>query len=135
MKIEATVTSALHQHDVSVSTNGSVKGMSIAVKPEGKGSVINGGELLFLSLATCFCNDIYREAAKRKMQIDFVNVTVTGYFGTEGEPASQIHYSADVRSGSASKEEITALMDYVDNIAEVHRTLRQGVSVELIKNK
>jgi uncharacterized OsmC-like protein len=59
---------------------------------------VNGGELLFLALATCHCNDIYREAAKRGIQIDEVDVTVEGEFGAEGECAKQIVYRPRVKA-------------------------------------
>ena len=61
--------------------------ISIASKDDGFGLAVNGGELLFLSIATCFCNDLYREAAKRDQKIDSMEVTVSGTFGKEGEPA------------------------------------------------
>ncbi len=133
MKIEATVRSALNQHDVTVSTNDTMKHLSVDAKADGRGSDINGGEFLFLSLATCFCNDVYREATKRNMHIDLVKVTVSGHFGAEGEPATGISYSVEVWSALASKTEIDDLIDYVDEIAEVHRTLREGVEVKLEK--
>jgi uncharacterized OsmC-like protein len=44
--------------------------------------------LLFLALATCYCNDIFREAAKQGLKIDGVEVKVEGEFGAEGEPNS-----------------------------------------------
>jgi uncharacterized OsmC-like protein len=69
-----------------VQTNDSSKQISIQPKSNGQGSSINGGELLLLSVATCFCNDLYREAAKRKINIEQVEVVATGEFGAEGEP-------------------------------------------------
>ena len=110
-----------------------MKHLSVDAKADGRGSDINGGEFLFLSLATCFCNDVYREATKRNMHIDLVKVTVSGHFGAEGEPATGISYSVEVWSALASKTEIDDLIDYVDEIAEVHRTLREGVEVKLEK--
>jgi hypothetical protein len=58
-----------------------------------EGSSINGGELLFAALATCFCNDRYREAAKRGVEVQDVEVEVTGTFGNPGEPARDISLS------------------------------------------
>lgn len=88
---------------------------------------------MFLSLATCFCNDIYREAAKRKMEISLVEVKVSGEFGKEGEPESNIYYEAKVESANSSAEEIEALVEYVDGIAEIHNTLRKGVEVRRVR--
>jgi uncharacterized OsmC-like protein len=57
---------------------------------------LNGGELLFLALATCYCNDVYREAAKRGIQVDGVEVTVSGDFEAEGSPAQRVRYRAAI---------------------------------------
>ena len=37
-------------------------------------SGVNRGELLFLALATCYCNDLYREAEKLGIDVREVNV-------------------------------------------------------------
>lgn len=131
MTISATVRNSFGKNDVSVTTEGAQKEISIGSKPEGFGSAVNGGELLFLSLATCFCNDIYREAAKRKLKIQSVSVRVTGKFGKEGEPATDIVYQVNVIAQDHSEDEIKSLIEYVDKIAEVHNTLRQGANVRL----
>ncbi|QMU30385.1 OsmC family protein [Adhaeribacter radiodurans] len=131
MNISATIQNSNQANKVRVATNGLEKEMQIAGKPEGYGSSVNGGELLFLSLATCFCNDIYREATRRKMDIESVTVTISGEFGLEGEPASNITYQAQVLSIHHSSQEIAELIQQVDQVAEVHNTLRKGVSVTL----
>jgi organic hydroperoxide reductase OsmC/OhrA len=64
MKISAKVQNSEGQHHVILRTNDNVHSLTIPPKPAGFGSSANGGELLFLALATCYCNDIYREAAK-----------------------------------------------------------------------
>jgi len=58
MQISASIKNSDQQHHIAVSTEGNEKVIAIAAKAEGYGSSVNGGELLFLSLATCFCNDI-----------------------------------------------------------------------------
>jgi organic hydroperoxide reductase OsmC/OhrA len=63
MKISARLENSEAQHYVRVTTNDSSHSITIPPKPSGFGSSANGGELLFLALATCYCNDIYREAA------------------------------------------------------------------------
>jgi organic hydroperoxide reductase OsmC/OhrA len=60
------------------------------------GSSVNGGELLFLALATSYCNACIVDAAKRGIELDSVEVQVTGEFGTEGVPARNIRYTASV---------------------------------------
>lgn len=66
MKISATLINSSNINDVTVTTESSQKKIAVPSKADGFGSSVNGGELLFLSLATCFCNDTYREAAKKK---------------------------------------------------------------------
>jgi organic hydroperoxide reductase OsmC/OhrA len=131
MNISATIKNSADKNDMIVSTNDNEKKIAIPAKKEGKGSSINGGELLFLSLATCFCNDIYREAARRNMQIDSVEVNVSGEFGKEGDPGSNINYQVHVESSNSSQQQIDELIKYVDTIAEIHNTLRKGVTVQL----
>lgn len=131
MLITATIANSAQENNVTVATDGNAKALSIPSKTTGRGSSVNGGELLFLSLAVCFCNDIYREAAKRNMHINSVEVTVHGQFGKEGEPASDIVYKADIKAPEYPQEEINKLIHDVDSIAEIHKTLRQGVAVRL----
>ncbi|MGV3560841.1 OsmC family protein [Larkinella arboricola] len=130
MKLSARIESALNQHDITVQTNGASKTVEIAPKPSGYGSSVNGGELLLLALATCFCNDIYREAAKRNLTVSGVTVEVTGEFGADGEPGSNFQYKARV-SSDAPPAEIDALIRHTDQIAEVHNTLRNGLNITL----
>jgi uncharacterized OsmC-like protein len=133
MHISASILNFDQQNEVKVTTNGTSKHLTIPPKSEGKGSSANGGELLFLALATCFCNDIYREAAKRQLEIKSVEVIVSGEFGGEGEAGFNIYYETKVDS-DATDEEISDLIAYVDKVAEVHNTLRVGTPVTLIEN-
>jgi organic hydroperoxide reductase OsmC/OhrA len=133
MIISATIKNADQKNDITVATDNNKKEISIPGKAVGSGSSVNGGELLFLSLATCFCNDVYREAGRRQIDINSVQVTVYGEFAGEGEPASNVVYEVDIRSDNSSQQEIDALIEHVDRIAEVHNTLRNGVSVSLKK--
>ncbi len=130
MKVSAMVQNRAGQHKVILRTNHNVHSIVIPPKTTGFGSSANGGELLFLALATCYCNDIYREAGKRGIQVEQVEVEVEGDFGAEGEPASNVTYRAKV-TAQASAEEIRALMSHTDTVAEIQNTLRAGVSVTL----
>lgn len=130
MKISASIKSKLNQFETTVQTNDSIKEISIPPKSSGYGSSINGGELLLLSLATCFCNDIYREAIKRSIVVSDVEVIVTGEFGAEGEPGSNFKYKANVIA-DATAEEIKALIEYTDRVAEIHNTLRKGINLTI----
>ncbi len=62
MEITARVSNERGAHTVELQTGAQAYSLGIPPKPEGSGSSVNGGELLFLALATCYCNDIYREA-------------------------------------------------------------------------
>jgi organic hydroperoxide reductase OsmC/OhrA len=130
MTIIAAIRNNSQENNIIVSTNGNQKGISIPSKPGG-GSSVNGGEMLFLALAICFSNDIYREAANRKMEIDGVDCTVSGEFGKEGEPGSNIAYAVKIIAPHHSESEIGDLIAYVDTIAEVHNTIRKGATVSL----
>jgi len=130
MKISAHVENSLNQHQVTLTTNGNSHSITIPQKSSGFGSSANGGELLFLALATCYCNDIYREAAKRNIQVKKVEVEVSGDFGAEGESATNVTYKAKVHA-KGSKEDIRALMKHTDTVAEIQNTLRAGTDVKL----
>lgn len=130
MKISAHVKNASASHQVVVCSNGQERPLTIPPKPNGPGSSVNGGELLFLALATCYCNDVYREAAKRGLAITEVEVTVEGEFGAAGEPARNITYRAKAR-GHGSNAEIADLLTATDRVAEIQNTLRTGVAVSL----
>lgn len=130
MKISASVRNSFNSHEVSVRTNDNRQSISIAPKATGLGSSVNGGEFLFLALATCYCNDIYREAAKRGIEIERVEVTVEGDFGGEGAPARNIKYHTTV-AAKAAKAEIESLIRDTDRVAEIQNTLRAATSVDL----
>ncbi len=70
MKIISRVENSQGRHEVTLRTNDAVHSLSIPPRSTGFGSSANGGELLFLALATCYCNDIYREAAKLGMKVE-----------------------------------------------------------------
>jgi organic hydroperoxide reductase OsmC/OhrA len=130
MKITARVENAQDQHKVLLATDSVRHTLSIPPKKTGMGSSANGGELLFLALATCYCNDIYREAAKRGIEVKSVEVEVTGEFGAAGEPARDVTYRAKVEA-RASEKEIRDLMTHTDRIAEIQNSLRLGTKVTL----
>jgi len=132
MKISAVIKNKFTSNEINVSTNNQSKTISISPKETGYGSSVNGGELLALSLAVCYCNDIYREAAKRNIQITGIDVEVTGEFGAEGEPGSNFQYRPIIQS-NATPEQVQQLITHTDSVAEVHKTLRQGVNVKLVQ--
>ena len=127
MEIRASVSSSASEHRAAVSTDGRASAVAVAGRPGG-GSALNGGELLCLALATCYCNDLYREAARRGLALEGVEVEVVAEFGGPGEPARRITYGARVRS-DAPAEAVEALLAHTDAVAEVHNTLRAGTPV------
>jgi uncharacterized OsmC-like protein len=128
MKISAYVQNSAGEHLATVRTNEDARTLAIPPKSSGFGSSVNGGELFFMALATCYCNDVYREAAKRGLTVEQVEVEVVGDFGAEGEPARNVTYRASV-AAQAGEAEIRDLMSYVDRIAEIHNTLRVATPV------
>lgn len=130
MKISAKVQNSAGQHHVTLRTNDNVHSLTIPPKPAGFGSSANGAELLFLALATCYCNDLYREAAKRGLVVEQVEVEVEGEFGAEGEPTRNVSYRAKV-AAQASEAQIRELMSHTDRVAEIQNTLRRGTLVTL----
>ena len=130
MKISANVQNSSGSHQVSVQTGDNRQTLNIEPKPEGFGSSVNGGELLFLALATCYCNDIYREAARRNIVVEMVEITVEGDFPAEGAPAENISYRAAI-TARAGEDEIRSLMRDTDKVAEIQNTLRAAVPVTL----
>jgi len=132
MKISAHIDNSKGEHHIALTRDDNVHSILIPPKPSGFGSSTNGGELLFLALATCYCNDIYREAAKLNITVERVEVEVTGDFGAAGEHAQNVTYRAQVHA-KGTTEEIHALMEYTDTVAEIQNTLRAGIPVKLIE--
>lgn len=130
MKITANIQNSLGQHDVTLTTNDKLHSITIPPKSSRPGSSVNGGELLFLALATCYCNDLYREAAKRNIEVEKVEVEVSGDFDEEGTGAKNVTYSAKVHA-KGTDEEIRELMRHTDSVAEIQNTLRAGTDVKL----
>ena len=135
MKISAQVKSSEGSHELYLKTNENAHSIDIPPKASGFGSSANGGELLFLALATCYCNDIYREAAKRNIKVRNVQVEVSGDFGeTPGSRAENVVYRAIVEA-EASEADILDLMQHTDTMAEIQNTLRQATPVRLEATK
>src|SRR5215470_17363063 len=130
MRIAARVSNTNLDHRVEVETEGRKQSIAIAPKSAGRGSSVNGGELLFAALATCFCNDLYREAAKRGIEVHGLEVDVTGTFGSPGEPARDITYRVQLQA-DAPPAEIDELIRATDLVTEIQNTLRAGCAVQL----
>ena len=130
MEISARLKSTPGAIEAVVTTDGATKTIALPARPGG-GSGINGGVLLMLALATCYCNDLYREAERLGLPIDRVEVEATADFDGIGLAATNVRYRAKVES-SAAEAAIADLLRQTDAVAEVHNTLRGGVPVTLV---
>ena len=132
MKFSARVENSENKHKVTMRAGDALHSIEIPPKETSFGSSASGGELLFLALATCYCNDIYREAAKQNIKVQSVEVDVEGDFPAAGEPARNIVYMAKVVA-DADEQEIRELMKFTDTVAEIQNTVRIGMPVVLTK--
>ena len=127
MKVSAKVVSSPSTHEAEVRTDGRARSIALPAR-DGGGSAVNGGELLMLALATCYCNDVFREAIRLNVPVDGVEVEAGAVFSGPGVGASDVRYRATVRS-SAPAEEVANLLRETDAVAEIHRSLRAGTYV------
>ena len=130
MLIRASVENERDRHAVVLTTDGRSQSLAVASRDSGFGSAANGGELLCLALATCYCNDVYREAQQRSIDVVRVKVEAEGQFGAPGVPAIRLAYRVHVVA-RAPKSAISELIVHTDTVAEVHNTLRRGMAVVL----
>jgi organic hydroperoxide reductase OsmC/OhrA len=131
MEISATVRNSQRAHEVVVRTGVVAQTLDVAAKATGRGSAVNGGEFLMLALATCYCNDLYREAERLGIPLEGVEVEASAQFPGVGLAATGIRYRASV-SSSAPPSAIAELLRKTDAVAEVHNTIRAGLPVELV---
>lgn len=128
MKISASVKNTATSHEVAVETQGNTRALNLPAKPSGGGSAVNGGELLMLALATCYCNDLYREAARLGLAIEGVEVEASAEFAGVGLAASNVSYRARVQSAEPEAR-IEQLLRETDAVAEIHNTIRTAPAV------
>lgn len=96
----------------------------------GGGLGFNGGQLLYLSIAACWSNDLYREAATMGVELDGVEITVDGDFPARGSGSTQIAVDVVVRS-AAPEAKVRELIAEVERVAEIPRAIREGPSIEV----
>jgi putative redox protein len=75
-------------------------------------------------VAACVSNDLYREAARRDLELTAVRVRVDSDYGGDPAVSSEIVY--DVELEGASDEELSEPLDHVDRIAEIPNSLRSA---------
>ncbi len=111
-------------------SNGRSVSIDRAESAGGLGIGFNGGELLLLAVGGCYCNDLFREAAKMKIKIKGVSVQVEADWG--GDPVRAMNLSFSVRVESpAPKTQIEELIRHTDRVAEIPNSLRLGTEVKL----
>ena len=96
----------------------------------GRGIGFNGGQLLYLAIAGCVSNDLFREAAADGIDLQRVRVTARGDFDGDPPVSTAVEYDIEL-SGGASEEELRNLAARVDEIAEIPNSLRRGTRVTL----
>ncbi|MGZ4171623.1 MAG: OsmC family protein [Solirubrobacteraceae bacterium] len=102
-------------------------------RPDGAGGRslgFNGGQLLYLAVAGCVSNDLYREAQAAGISLTRVRVIVTGDFSGDPPVSDEIVYRVEIE-GDAPAEDLDRLVRRVDEIAEIPNSLRAGTSVTL----
>jgi putative redox protein len=104
------------------------------VEGGGGGLGFNGGQLLYLAVAGCISNDLFRDARAAGIKLSGVRVKVDGDFVGEPAVSDEIRYEVEV-SGDAPEDRLRALIDQVDEIAEIPNSLRQGTRVRLVGAK
>jgi uncharacterized OsmC-like protein len=100
------------------------------VEAGGGGKGFNGGQLLYLAVAGCISNDLFREAPALGVELESVRISVDGDFAGEPAVSGPIRYDVEVTSGS-DPALVRELVEQVDRIAEIPNSLRQGTQVEL----
>jgi uncharacterized OsmC-like protein len=121
--------------DGKVTALGSAGPFTLVVdRPEeggGGGLGFNGGQLLYMAVAGCISNDLFREASAEGIDLSRVRVKVSGEFVGEPAVSEEIHYEVEV-SGDAPEKRLRELIDRVDEIAEIPNSLRQATGVRLV---
>ena len=96
----------------------------------GRGLGFNGGELLYLAIAGCVSNDLFREARAAGIELERVRVTVRGNFSGDPAVSTDVEYDVEIE-GDATPDRLRELVQHVDAIAEIPNSLRRGTRVRL----
>jgi uncharacterized OsmC-like protein len=87
-----------------------------------------GAHLLHLAVAGCVLNDLYRESPSLGIVLDGVRVRAWGGFDDDTSASTGIAYTVELASG-ADEQQLAALLERVDEIAEIPRAVRAGAVV------
>jgi hypothetical protein len=92
-------------------------------------TVPNGAGVLHVAVALCVLNDTFREAIEAQVPVAGVKVSARGEFDEETWQSSGVTYTVEIDS-TADADGVAALLSRVDEVAEVPRALRAGMTVE-----
>jgi hypothetical protein len=95
-------------------------------------AAFTGAHLLHLAAAGCVLNDVYREAEFLGIAVGGVRVTASGGFDTETWRSAGISYVVDVDT-AAPPSEVDALLQRVDAVAEIPKSIRAGTTVDRVR--
>jgi len=93
--------------------------------------VVNGAQVLHLSVALCVLNGTYREAERLGVMLEGVAVQDDGSFDAEWR-SNGIEYCVTLDS-TAPAEALALLRASVDEIAEIPRAIRAGSPVRRVE--
>jgi uncharacterized OsmC-like protein len=96
----------------------------------GGGLGFSGGQLLYMAIAACWSNDLYREAATMGIELHGVEITVDGDFPARGEGSTPITVDVVVRS-PAPEDRVRELIAEVERVAEIPRAISEGPPIEI----
>ncbi len=115
---------------------GSAEGFTLVVdRPAdagGGGLGFNGGQLLYLAIAGCVSNDLFREARAEGIELTSVRVRVRGDFSGDPAVSGAVEYEVELE-GDAPRDRLNELVERVDRIAEIPNSLRNGTNVRLVR--
>jgi hypothetical protein len=89
----------------------------------------NGAGVLHVAVALCVLNDLFREGDALGVPVRGARVSARGQFDTESWVSTGITYAVEVDS-AAPADAVAKLVDRVDEVAEIPRVLRAGLTVE-----
>jgi hypothetical protein len=89
----------------------------------------NGAGVLHVAVALCILNDTFREAPDREVDLAGIRVSARGEFDADTWASTGVTYALQIDSSSSS-DAVAALMAHVDEVAEIPRALRAGMTVE-----
>jgi hypothetical protein len=87
-----------------------------------------GLHVAHVAIGACVLNDLRREARRLELPISGVRVSVRGGFDLPGAVFGAIEYILEVDS-PAPPDEVTALADFVETLAEIPRAIADSVEV------